>query len=160
MRSRKFSPASKRLLDLDQRQHLAGFCSGSVAISLKWMRIRNIVTLPVTVRKNGLLELLYLPYSGHMLAMVALSAIDSVATPGPKNSTNLPTTPTCLQKHALSIFFTKMQCRGSGSGIRCLFDPEIRDPGWVKNQDPNLRSGSGTNNPDHISESLETIFWG
>ena len=34
------------------------------------------------------------PYSGHMLEMVARSAIDSVATPGPKNSTNLPTTPT------------------------------------------------------------------
>jgi hypothetical protein len=33
----------------------------------------------------------------------------------------------------------------------------IRDPGWVKNLDP--RSGSGMNNPDHISESLETIFW-
>jgi hypothetical protein len=31
--------------------------------------------------------------------------------------------------------------------LRCLFDPWIRDPGWVKNQDP-----------DHISESLETIF--
>ncbi len=23
-----------------------------------------------------------------------------------------------------------------GSGIRCLFDPWIRDPGWVKSQDP------------------------
>ena len=34
------------------------------------------------------------PYSGHMLEMVARSVIDSVATPGPKNSTNLPTTPT------------------------------------------------------------------
>ncbi len=32
--------------------------------------------------------------------------------------------------------------------IRCFFDPRIRDPGWVKN-----------NNPDHISENLETIFW-
>jgi hypothetical protein len=40
----------------------------------------------------------------------------------------------------------------------------IRDPvpsrhldlGWVKNQDPD--SASGMNNPDHISESLETIF--
>jgi hypothetical protein len=31
------------------------------------------------------------------------------------------------------------------------------DPGWVKNQDPG--SESGMNNPDHISESLETIFW-
>jgi hypothetical protein len=28
------------------------------------------------------------------------------------------------------------QCCGSGSGIRCLFDHWIRDPGWVKNQDP------------------------
>jgi hypothetical protein len=42
----------------------------------------------------------------------------------------------------------------SKSGIRCLFDPRIRDPGWVKRQDP----GSGINNPDHISLSLETIF--
>jgi hypothetical protein len=38
------------------------------------------------------------------------------------------------------------QCCEAGSGIRCLFDPWILDPGWVKN-------------PDHISESLETIFW-
>ena len=37
------------------------------------------------------------PYSGHMLAMVALSAMLSFSTPGPKNSTNLPTTPTCLR---------------------------------------------------------------
>ncbi len=29
-------------------------------------------------------------------------------------------------------------------------------PGWVKNHDPDL--GSGMNIPDHISESLETIF--
>ncbi len=28
------------------------------------------------------------------------------------------------------------QCRRSGSGIRCLFDAWIRDPGWVKNKDP------------------------
>ncbi len=48
---------------------------------------------------------------------------------------------------------------GSGSGIRCLFYPWIRDPGWVKNQDPNPGSGSGINNPDHISESLKNIFW-
>jgi hypothetical protein len=41
-----------------------------------------------------------------------------------------------------------------GSGIRCLFDPCIRDPGWVKKSG----SGSGMNDPDHISESLETIF--
>jgi hypothetical protein len=37
------------------------------------------------------------PYSGHMLEMVARSAMDKAATPGPKNSTNLPTTPICLR---------------------------------------------------------------
>jgi hypothetical protein len=52
-----------------------------------------------------------------------------------------------------------MQCCGSGSGIRCLFDPWIRDPGWVNNQDPDPGSGSRLNIPDHFSESLETIFW-
>jgi hypothetical protein len=35
-----------------------------------------------------------------------------------------------------------------GSGIRCLFDPWIRDPGWVESQHPD--PGSGMNNPDHI----------
>src|SRR5689334_9620659 len=33
------------------------------------------------------------PYSGAMLAMVARSASGNDASPGPKNSTNLPTTP-------------------------------------------------------------------
>jgi hypothetical protein len=31
------------------------------------------------------------------------------------------------------------------------------DPRWVKKQDPDPRSGM--NNPNHISESLETILW-
>ncbi len=57
-----------------------------------------------------------------------------------------------------SGFVSYKQCCGSGSGIRCLFDPWVRDPGWVKSKDP--RSGSGMNNQDHISESLETIFFG
>ncbi len=43
--------------------------------------------------------------------------------------------------------------------IRCLFDSWIRAPGWVKNQDPDPGSGPGMHNPDHISESLEAIFW-
>jgi hypothetical protein len=43
----------------------------------------------------------------------------------------------------------RIRIRDLGSGIRCLFDPWIRDPGWVKSQDPDL--GSGMNNPDHIS---------
>jgi hypothetical protein len=33
-----------------------------------------------------------------------------------------------------------------------------RDPGLVKNQDP--ESGSGMNNPDHISKSLKNNFLG
>jgi hypothetical protein len=41
---------------------------------------------------------------------------------------------------------SRKQC--SGSGIRCLFDPWIRDPGWVESQHPD--PGSGMNNPDHI----------
>jgi hypothetical protein len=41
-------------------------------------------------------------------------------------------------------------------GFRCLFDPWIRDPEWVKNQDPDPDM---MNNLDHISESLEPIFW-
>jgi hypothetical protein len=48
----------------------------------------------------------------------------------------------------------KNRCCGSGSGIRCFFDPWIRDPGWVKKSG----SGSGMNSPDQVSESLETNF--
>jgi hypothetical protein len=47
------------------------------------------------------------------------------------------------------VLIILIQC--CGSGIRCLFDPWIRDPRWVKNLDPD----SG---PDCIFESLETIF--
>ncbi len=39
-------------------------------------------------------------------------------------------------------------------GSEGLFDPWIQDPGWVKKSTPE----SGMNIPDHISESLETIF--
>ncbi len=35
-----------------------------------------------------------------------------------------------------TVIHTAYQCCGSGSEIRCLFDPWIRDPGWVKFQDP------------------------
>jgi hypothetical protein len=44
------------------------------------------------------------------------------------------------------------------SVIRCLFEPWIRDPGRISIQDSDLGSGYGKNNPDHISESLETCF--
>jgi hypothetical protein len=52
-------------------------------------------------------------------------------------------------------------CCGSGSGIRCLFDP--LDPGLGPGMGKKSRSGSGSgagmNIPDHISESLVTNFW-
>jgi hypothetical protein len=51
----------------------------------------------------------------------------------------------------------RFRIRDLGSEIRCLFDPWIRDPGWVKNQDPD--PGSRMNIPNHISETLETVFW-
>jgi len=46
--------------------------------------------------------------------------------------------PACITASVveLKLFFTvpvpTFQCCGSGSGIRCLFDPWIRDPGWVE----------------------------
>jgi hypothetical protein len=38
-------------------------------------------------------------------------------------------------KHDLIGTIIYDQC--CGSGIHCLFDPWIWDPGWVKNQNPN-----------------------
>ncbi len=49
---------------------------------------------------------------------------------------------------------SQIQCCGSRFEIRCLFDPWIRDPGWLKNQDPNPGSGSGMNIPDLVAENL------
>ncbi len=57
--------------------------------------------------------------------------------------------------HKTSIVFSYMQCCGSESGIWCLFDPWIRDMGWVKNQDPD----SAWTSRIIFSESWETIFW-
>ncbi len=51
----------------------------------------------------------------------------------------------------------RIRIRDQGSGIRCLFDPWIRD--GVKNQDPDPLSGHGMNNPYRVSESLERTFW-
>jgi hypothetical protein len=57
-----------------------------------------------------------------------------------------------VKEKNMEIFF---RCCGSGSGIRCLFDPWIQDPGSGIGffQIPDL--GSQT----HIFESLVTIFW-
>ncbi len=43
-----------------------------------------------------------------------------------------------------------------GSGAFLTPGSGIRDPGWVESQHPD--PGSGMNNPDHIFQSLETIF--
>jgi hypothetical protein len=43
----------------------------------------------------------------------------------------------CLKvSFILASLVLSSQCCGSGSGIRCRFYPWIRDPGWVKNKDP------------------------
>jgi hypothetical protein len=55
---------------------------------------------------------------------------------------------------------TRKQCCGSGSGIRCLFDPWIR--GWVKKSGSESGSRIRDEQPrimDHVSENLETIVW-
>ncbi len=51
-------------------------------------------------------------------------------------------------------------CCGSGSGIRCLLDPWIRDSDPWSGMGKKSGSGSEMNNPDHISESLKNYFLG
>ncbi len=70
----------------------------------------------------------------------------------------------CERGGALYSVRARVQCCGSGSGIsdlgsgiRCFFDPWIRDP--VSGMGKEQGSGYGMNNPDHISQRLETIFW-
>lgn len=45
------------------------------------------------------------PYSGHILEIVARSAILNCDTPEPKNSTNFPTTPTWRRFYKYSVLF-------------------------------------------------------
>jgi hypothetical protein len=58
--------------------------------------------------------------------------------------------------------YSKNQDKGADNtadpdpGSGAFFTP---GSGMVKSQDPDPGSGSGMNNTDHISESLETIFW-
>jgi hypothetical protein len=56
------------------------------------------------------------------------------------------------------VFLAVLRIRIRHLGSRAFLTPRsgIRDPGWVKNQDPYL--GSGLKIPDHISERLETIL--
>ncbi len=52
----------------------------------------------------------------------------------------------------------QIQIRDPVSGAFLTPGSRILDPGWVKSQAPGQGSGARRNNPDHISESLETIF--
>jgi hypothetical protein len=62
------------------------------------------------------------------------------------------------QAFSPSYDLTPPQCFGSGSEIRCLFDPSwILDPGGQKSRF-GFGIRSGINSPDHISKSLEPIF--
>jgi hypothetical protein len=56
-----------------------------------------------------------------------------------------------ILKTELAIIFS-VTAPDPGSMIRCHIDP--LDPGWGKKSG----TGSGMNNPDHISESIETVF--
>jgi hypothetical protein len=52
------------------------------------------------------------------------------------------------------IKITINQCCGSRSGIRCLFDPWIRDPGWVNIRIRDEQPGS------YFRElAIKIIFW-
>jgi hypothetical protein len=61
-----------------------------------------------------------------------------------------------LPKQTLRFTVSHQQYCGSRSGIRCLFDPWIWNPRRVKSHG----SGSGMNNPDHISEILKNNILG
>ncbi len=56
------------------------------------------------------------------------------------------------------IFIPYRSFADPGPGDPVPFWPLDPGSGMGKNQDPG--SGSGMNNPDQISESLKTIFWG
>jgi hypothetical protein len=45
-----------------------------------------------------------------------------------------------------------------GSGIRCFYDPFIRDWGWKKSRDRVRDPGSGMNIPDMNFENLVSVF--
>jgi hypothetical protein len=55
-----------------------------------------------------------------------------------------------VNRHKVPYRHCSLQCCGSGSG-------DFLTPGSGIGK--KSRSGSGMNIPDHISESLETIFW-
>jgi hypothetical protein len=62
-----------------------------------------------------------------------------------------------VQNSERTKYITSSICQCCGSGIRCLINPCIRDLGFEIGKKSG--SGSGMNKQDHISDSLETVFW-
>ncbi len=58
-------------------------------------------------------------------------------------------------RHLTTRFYHKIQCCGSVSWIRCLFDPWIKDPGWVNKQDPD----PGWSTRLIFPRAWKPIFW-
>jgi hypothetical protein len=80
----------------------------------------------------------------------------------PKYMSGKPKVPDSMAHNTDRIVLSlEHQCCRSGSVIRCLFDPPPLNPGYGMGK--KSISGSGIRilvyNPDHVSESLETIFW-
>ena len=65
------------------------------------------------------------PNSGLMLAIVARSASGNAATPGPKNSTNMPTTP-CARSRSVSVSTRSVAVAPSGSAPRSAHAGDAR----------------------------------
>jgi hypothetical protein len=72
------------------------------------------------------------------------------------NSTAKYKTGLILQKNLVKIPFLTSSVADPDPGSGAIL---THGSGMAKNQDLDPESGSGLNIPDHISESLETIFW-
>ena len=80
----------------------------------------------------------------------------SLGSKSPVKKSSILMVPYRFKKERKRLNINK-QCWETDPGSGAFLTPgsEIRYPGCVKNQAP----GSGMNNPDHLSESLETFFW-
>jgi len=62
-----------------------------------------------------------------------------------------------IYEHGIHVSYLRNQCCGSGSGIRCIIDPWIRDLGWLKSQDPDRDPGWTTR--IIFPRALNPFFW-
>jgi hypothetical protein len=116
----------------------------------------NIIILAILVGYRTALLAGSIPRRLHFIFGIAITFVVQIAAVSEKNGTTvisishlevdmevnpllyLPSLRCSGSKNILMALntCTVIQCCGCVSGIRCLFDPWIRDPGWVKNQDP------------------------